>query len=398
MIAATSPPRFATLVLATGLSVLSLNMFLPSLPAIAETFDADYGLVNLAIAGYAGFTALLQLIMGPLSDRFGRRPVILCGMALFLAASVGCLLAPTIELFLLCRMVQGAVIAGYVVSLAVIRDTASEGEAASRIGYLSMAMAVAPMLAPMAGGLIGEVFGWQATFWAFILLGGLALILVWADLGETNLTRAATLTAQFRRYPALLGSIRFWAYAACMATSTGAFYAFLAGAPLVASRVLGLSTGDLGIAMGTITAGYMLGSFLSGRFAARTRLTTMMLIGRCVACAGLIVGLILYQSGVVHLLAVFGATVWVGIGNGLTVPSASAGALSVRPDLAGSASGLLGAMAVGGGGLISAVTGPLLSANGLVSVWFGMMLASAGMGLAAVLVLIILDRRAARAL
>lgn len=130
--AADSPPRMFTLVLLTGLSVLSLNMFLPSLSNIAEEFQSDYALVTLSIAGYLGITAALQLIMGPLSDLFGRRPVLLVGMVIFILASLGCALATNIWSFLLFRMLQGVIISGWVLSLAVIRDMLPAQEAASR--------------------------------------------------------------------------------------------------------------------------------------------------------------------------------------------------------------------------------------------------------------------------
>ena len=295
--AATSPPRLFTLVLLSALSVLSLNMFLPSLSNIAEAFQADYALVNLSVAGYAGMTAVLQLIMGPLSDRFGRRPVLLVGLAIFILTSLGCLLATNIWVFLLFRMLQGAIICGWVLSNAVIRDMVPAREAASLMGYLAMAWAVAPMLGPMFGGVLDELFGWRASFLAFVGFGVAVLGLCWVDLGETNQTPSDTFMKQVQTYPELFRSRRFWGYALCMAFSTGAFYAFLGGSPLVAKTALALSPATLGFYMGTITAGFTLGSFLSGRYAKRYPLTTMMISGRIVACAGLLVGLVLGRSG-----------------------------------------------------------------------------------------------------
>ncbi len=265
--AAASPPRLFTLVLLSALSVLSLNMFLPSLSNIAEAFQADYALVNLSVAGYAGMTAVLQLIMGPLSDRFGRRPVLLVGLAIFILASLGCLLATNIWVFLLFRMLQGAIICGWVLSNAVIRDLVPAQEAASLMGYLAMAWAVAPMLGPMFGGALDELFGWRASFLAFVGFGVAILGLCWVDLGETNKAPSDTFMKQFQTYPELFRSRRFWGYSLCMAFSTGAFYAFLSGIPLVAQTVFELPPARLGVYMGTITAGFFLGSFLSGRYA-----------------------------------------------------------------------------------------------------------------------------------
>lgn len=392
--AAASPPRMVTLVLLSGLSVLSLNMFLPSLPNIAEAFQADYGLVNLSIAGYAGMTAVLMLIMGPLSDRFGRRPVLLVGLAIFILASLGCLLATNIWVFLLFRMLQGAIICGWVLSNAAIRDIAPAQEAASLMGYLAMAWSVAPMLGPMFGGLLDELFGWRASFVVFTGFGIAALGLCWIDLGETNKTPSDTFMKQFQTYPELFRSRRFWGYALCMAFSTGAFYAFLGGAPLVAKTVLALSPATLGFYMGTITAGFVLGSFLSGRYAKRYPLTTMMISGRIVACAGLMVGLALALAGIVNVISLFGATVFVGLGNGLTMPSSSAGAMSVRPELAGSASGLSGALTVGGGAVLSSITGAILTEENGAYALLGVMLFSSAMALVAALYVRGIDRQA----
>jgi Bcr/CflA subfamily drug resistance transporter len=390
--AAGSPPRFFTLVLLSALSVLSLNMFLPSLSNIAAAFRADYGLVNLSIAGYAAMTAVLQLIMGPLSDRFGRRPVLLAGLAIFVVASLGCLLATNIWIFLLLRMLQGVIICGWVVSNAVVRDMVPARAAASLMGYLAMAWAVAPMLGPMFGGLLDELFGWRASFLAFVGFGVAILGLCWVDLGETNKSPAVTFGKQFRTYPELFRSRRFWGYALTMGFSTGAFYAFLGGAPLVAGTVLAISPAMLGFYMGTITAGFVLGSFLSGRYAKRYPLTTMMIAGRVVACAGLTVGLVLVLSGIVTVISLFGATVFVGLGNGLTMPSSSAGAMSVRPGLAGSASGLSGALTVGGGAVLSSITGAILTERNGAYAMLGVMLFSSLMALVATLYVRRIDR------
>ena len=183
------PPRLLTLIGLTGLSTLSLNLFLPSLAHMAQDFETSYALVSLAVAGYLGMTAVLQLILGPLSDRFGRRPVALAALLIFVLASLGCLFATDIEVFLAFRMLQGVMIAGWAVALAAIRDTALAQEAASRIGYLSMAMALAPMLGPVLGGVLDAAFGWRASFLTFAALGIVLLGLCWLDFGETHHNR-----------------------------------------------------------------------------------------------------------------------------------------------------------------------------------------------------------------
>jgi len=395
--ATVTPPKLATLIVLSGLSVASLNMFLPSLANIAAEFETSYALVSLSIAGYAAMTAVLQLIMGPLSDRFGRRPVILAGLVIFCLASLGCLLATDVATFLAFRMLQAAIIAGYAVSRAVIRDTSGAQQAASLMGYIAMAWALAPMLAPMFGGALDELFGWRATFWAFLCLGLAVFALCWVDLRETNRTPSETLIQQFRTYPELFRSRRFWGYTLCLTFSAGGFYAFLAGAPLVAAVMFDISPARLGVYIGSITVGFIFGSFLAGRLSAQHALTTMMIAGRAVACAGMLLGLLILSAGIVHEVTLFGACICYGIGNGITMPSSTSGAMSVRPRLAGSASGLSGALTVAGGAATSAVTGAVLTAENAAHGMLGMMLLSAALGLAAALYVVWVDRSEALA-
>ena len=388
---AADPPALMTLIVLSGLSVVSLNMFLPSLANIAREFQADYALVNLCIAGYAAVSCVLLLVMGPLSDRLGRRPVILAALLLFLVASLGCLLASNVRVFLTFRLMQAAIAPAYAVSVAIIRDVSAGSKAASSIGYVAMTSAIAPMLAPMLGGALDDLYGWRASFWAFLVMGGATLALCWVDLRETNKTPAATFTRQVRSYGTLVGSGRFWGYALCMTFSRGAFFAFIGGASLVAVSTFRISAAQLGFYMGTITAGFVLGSFLCGRFSERYGLTTMMLTGGLVACAGLILGILLCLYGVVSLPIYFGACGCVGLGNGLAIPSSNAGVVSVRPEMAGSASGLSAALTVGGGAFLSAITGMVLTEANAAPTLLAMMLLSSGMGLLATLYVIRLD-------
>ncbi len=389
-----SPPSMLTLILLSSLSIVSLNLFLPSLPNMARDFQADYAVVSLSIAGYSAVAAVLLLIVGPLSDRYGRRPVIMTGLGIFCVASVGCLLATDIVTFLCFRMLQAAIIAGFAVSRAMISDTAGAGKAASLMGYIAMAWAIAPMLGPVVGGVLDELFGWRASFVAFLALGTALFVLCWFDLGETNRNPSGTIMAQVRSYPELLRSGPFWGYALCIAFSTGAFYAFLGGAPLVAEKVFAISPATLGFVIGSITGGFMFGSVLSGRLAARYPLTTVMIAGRIIACGSLSVGLLVVASGIVHELALFGACAFVGIGNGVSMPSANAGCMAVRPRLAGSASGVSAALTNASGAAIAALTGAVLTADNAAYGLLAIMLAASALGLVAAVCVRVFDRRA----
>jgi DHA1 family bicyclomycin/chloramphenicol resistance-like MFS transporter len=361
MNAATSPPRVITLILLMAGSMLSLNMFLPSLIHMAEEFDVSYAMINLTVSGYLAVTAVLQIIFGPLSDRYGRRPVLLASAAVFIVASVGCVLATNFWVFLCLRIFQGAIIAGSALSRAVIRDMMSPQEAVGVLGTTAMAMAIAPMLGPIMGGFLDQAFGWRATFYLYVIMGAALFTLIWADLGETNKNPSDTFRQQFATYPELLKSRLFWSYAICLSFSIACFFAFLSGAPMIVQTVLGLPATHLGFYMGSITAGFVFGSFLSGRLIKRVGMTSMILIGRIVAVTGLSVGLIAVLSGFVSAYTIFGATVFIGIGNGLTLPSCSVGVMNVRSDLAGSASGLSGAMAVGFGAILATIMAAILT-------------------------------------
>lgn len=356
-----TPPHVITLVLLASISALNMNIFLPSLPGMAVYFDADYGFMQLAISAYLGITAVLQLIIGPLSDRFGRRPVLLGGLSIFLLATIGCIFSPNVGVFLVFRMIQGTVAAGMVLSRAIVRDMVEPWEAASMIGYITMGMSLVPMIGPVLGGYLDQSFGWQSSFTLVLVFGTLVLWLVWVDLGETNTQKSASFKAQFNAYPELIRSRRFWGYALSAGFASGAFFAFLGGAPFVAIEVLGLDSAQMGLYFVFISVGYMAGNFLAGRFSNVVGLNRMMLLGSTVSVAGMLLALVLFLVGLQHPLSFFGSIGLVGIGNGMTLPNANAGIVSVRPHLAGSASGLGGAVMIGGGAGLSAITGAMLT-------------------------------------
>lgn len=356
-----SPPHITTLVIATATSTLSMNVFLPSLPGMARHFEADYAIVQLAVSLYLAATGVFQLFIGPASDRFGRRPVMLSCFSIFILGTFAAIFAPTIEVLLACRLLQAFSAAGIVLSRAIVRDTVDSSEAASMIGYVTMGMALVPMVAPMIGGFLDEIYGWQATFVMTLVLGALAMVVIYFDLGETVASRSSSMVEQFRTFPLLIRSKRFWGYTFTAAFASGAFFAFVGGGPYVATEILGLSPSGYGIYFGLISTGYILGNFLSGRFSRRLGINRMMLTGNIIASAGIALSLFLFLGGLNHPISLFGPAILVGVGNGMTLPNANAGIVSARPELAGSASGLGGAMQIGGGALLSVLASMLLS-------------------------------------
>ncbi|UXN72670.1 MFS transporter [Devosia sp. A8/3-2] len=183
---ASAPPSLTTLIVITATSTVTLNMIVPSLTNIARDLEADYAPVSLAPGGYLAVTAAVQLGVGPLADRIGRRPVLLVALAVFTLASLGCAMAQNVWMLLAFRMLQAAVVSGYVLSLAIVRDTNEGGDAARLLGRISMAMALAPMLGPMLGSVLDAAFGWRMIFVLYAVAGAGLLCPAWTDVGKPS--------------------------------------------------------------------------------------------------------------------------------------------------------------------------------------------------------------------
>ena len=391
-----TPPHLVTLVMLAGLSAAAMNIFLPSLPSMAVHFDADYRVLQLSVTLYLAVNAVLQIVIGPLSDRLGRRPVLIWAFALFILFSLGILVAPTVEIFLALRMGQAVVVAGMVLSRAIVRDTVAEAQAASRIGYVTMGMALVPMVSPMIGGLLDQAFGWRANFIALAVLGAAVLALVWADLGETASKPVTTLRDQMREAPELLTSPRFWGYNLTAAFASGAFFAYLGGAPYVGVEVFGLSPAALGLWFGSPAVGYMVGNAIAGAYSVRIGVNRMIIVGAALVTAGMAAAAALFHMGFETVPVFFGFMVFVGLGNGMVIPNATAGMLSVRPRLAGTASGLGGAMMLGGGAALSALAAALLVPGAGAYPLLYMMLGTSVLSVVSMLVVLRRERRLQR--
>lgn len=358
-----TPPTTLTLTLLAGIGALNMSIFLPSLSAMTDYFQTDYAVMQLAVSGYLAATAVLQVFIGPLADRFGRRPVTLVSLAIFVIATLGTLVAPTAEVFLICRMAQAAVAAGMVLSRAIVRDMVPGDQAAALIAFVTMGMSLVPMIGPMIGGILAQFFGWQSNFVLLTISGGLVFFIAYRDLGETVRGNGVKFKDQFRSYPELLTSVRFWGYAGAAALSSGGFFALLGGTSFVADEVFGLSPFWAGIGLGSPAIGYAVGNGISARYSVRYGIDRMVLWGATISAIGLGLSLALSLAGFPHPLAFFGFCTFLGLGNGLVIPNATSGALSVRPHLAGTASGLAGAIMIGGGAVLSSLAVALLTSE-----------------------------------
>jgi len=261
------------------------------------------------------------------------------------------------------------------------------------LGYITMFMAVVPMLGPIAGGWLDETFGWQANFTMLLIAGILVWLLTWADLGETARSRPSSFAEQIRDYPELLSSPRFWGYVISSSLASGVFFAYLGGAPFVASQIYNLSPTMLGVYFGATAVGYGTGNFLTGRFSMRYGVNRMILTGCIFTVLGLLTLSALMALDLAPAEVFFGMFFFVGLGNGLVLPGAMAGSMSVRPHLAGTASGLGSTIMIGGGAILSALSGAWLTPQTGAWPLVAIMLVSSLLALASILMVIARSRR-----
>ena len=336
---------------------MSMNLFLPSLAHMADDFGVGYPTIQLSVGLYLALTGATQIVLGPLADRVGRRPVLLGAFGVYVLASVGCAVATHVVPFLVCRMLQATVYSAVVLSRTIVRDTMPEGRAAATIGYVTMGMAMVPMLSPALGGLLEATLGWRAGFWLMAAAGVVGWALVFTRVAETSTSRPASLRQQLSEYPDLLANRRFWAFAFAMTTSAGCYFAYLGGAPYLGREVFRLDPAVLGILFGASSGGYAAGSFVSGALSERRGIHAMIAGGTLTIAAALSVALALFLAGFGSAGVYFGLTVLVGVGYGMALPNATAGLMSGTPRLAASASGLGSALMILAGALISVVAG-----------------------------------------
>jgi len=325
---------------------LSTDLYLPALPTLQRVFATDAASVQFTLSVFLMGFAVAQLAMGPLSDRFGRRPVLMAGLVVYIAASVACALAADIGQLTAARLVQAVgACCGPVLGRAVVRDVYGRERAARMYAYMSMAMALAPAVAPMIGGALTQGPGWRAGFALLATLGAAALAAVWLMLEETNRHRDADATDPGRllsNYVMLLREPTFRGYALCFAAMFAALFAFISGSSFVLIGELGLSPVRYGMAFAAVIAGYMAGSFAAGRLTVRLGIDRMITIGLAAGCLGGFTGAGLALAGVVSLPAIILPVTLVMAAAGLVLPNAMAGAIAPFGTMAGTASALLG--------------------------------------------------------
>ncbi len=347
------PHAYALLLLLmvmTSTGPVSLNILVPAVPKLTELMRTDVATVQLTLSLFLLSLAVSQLVLGPLSDRFGRRPVVLGGLALATFGSLAGIAATSVEWLILARIVQAlGASTGIVIGRAIIRDIYERERAASMIGLVTTMMVIAPMFAPAIGGVLDTLFGWQSIF--VFLAAFNALVLVWAmrTLPETRAVSAEASNV-LHDWSRLLRSPTFYGYVLCGGFGTAQFFVFIGGGPHAVVSMMGRTSAEYGIWFAITSIGYMGGNFIASRLSQRLGLRRMILGGLALQVFGVlgqIAGFLLFPAMGPALL--FMPQIVISLGNGIMLPNAIAGAVSVVPHAAGAASGITGftQMAVG---------------------------------------------------
>lgn len=350
----------------TGIGPLSTDMYLPSLPAIARAFDASVAEAQLTISSYLVGFAIGQLIYGPISDRYGRKPVLLAAVAVYCAASFGCMVSSSIGMLIAFRTLQAlGGCGGVVLARAVVRDLYSGTRAGRELSLISMVMALAPVVAPLIGGVVQTGFGWRANFVVLTASGLLIAAAIWWRLPETLAQRAAAASPASiaRAFGGFLRDGSFVAHAGLVVLVFSGLFAWISASAFVLQDLYSLSSLEFGIAFAVGSAGFMTGSAIASRYVGRYGLDRVIGLGAVAQTAG---GLLMVAALLLGLRSAASLVVPMAIylsGLGLVLPQAMAGAMQPYRDRAGAASSLLGFLQQSGAALCGIAVGQLLGDN-----------------------------------
>ena len=346
-----------------AITPLSIDMPLPALPGLGRAFAADVARAQLVVSAFLLGFAGAQLAYGPLSDRFGRRPVLLGGLGVYLAATAGCLAAPSLEWLLAGRLAQGVgACAGPVLARAVVRDVHAGARGARVLSLATMGMSLAPMAAPIVGGLVLLAVDWRGIFAVLALVGVTLLLGVLRLLGETNVARnpGAVDPGQLaRNYATLATDRRFLGYVVTLMAGSVGLFAFISASPFVLVTVLGLPPHVFGLCFAAVNLGQISGALLSARLTVRLGIDRMIAIGLALYVLGGLVMAGLSLAGIQHVGVVVGGMALYQLGNGMVMPNTMAGAITPFPRMAGAASALAGFLQMLAGAAAGMVVGRL---------------------------------------
>ncbi|RMD63273.1 MAG: Bcr/CflA family efflux MFS transporter [Alphaproteobacteria bacterium] len=357
---AATPFMVMLLTALTALGQFASNIYLPALPAVARSLSVDMGRVQMTFTAFLAAFAFAQLMYGPLSDRFGRRPVLIFGILLYIAGSILCALAPAIGFLIAARILQAiGAAAGIVIARAVVRDVFDGPDLARVLALITIVFALVPGLTPLVGGILQDAFGWRAIFLATVALGLLVIAATALRLPESNLHPLPALRfgEAFSGYGAILKDPVFARYAVSSAFIIGAMSAFFAGSPAVYIETLGISATEYGFYPPLAVSGFIIGGAITRRLVRRVSYERITITGLAIMLVGASVMIGLPLVGLLHKHGLNLAIVIYVTGLGVFMPTAVAAALERFSDRAGSASAMVGFLQMAAGALSTAIVG-----------------------------------------
>ena len=339
-------PSLILLAAVTAIGFCALHIVVPALPLLVTAFGRSPAQIQLVLTLYLAGIAGGQLVYGPVSDRFGRRPVLILGLVMFLAGTLLCVLAWSLTALVVGRVLEAiGACAGIVLGRAIIRDVYEREAAARGLALVMLAMTLAPAISPAVGAYLAEWVGWRAIFVLLGVLGAVVLAMTVMRLGETNTNPTRLdLAGMIGSYMTLLRSPAFLGFALCGACSSASWFTFCASAPYLLSELLGRPPSTYGLMILLPMACYMLGNAGAARFARSHGSLRLVIYGRSVAFTAALVMVLWYLLGGLGIWVLFVPIALSSIGDGLSQPAAMAAALSTYPRLAGTASGVMGFM------------------------------------------------------
>ncbi len=364
------PGTFALTVLLAALSAigpLTTDMYLPSLPDIARLLSASTAQTQLTVSSYLIGFAVGQIFYGPLADRHGRKPVLLGAMALYCAASLACALSTSIEMLIAARALQAlGGSGGIVLARAIVRDLYSGARAGRELSLIGGVMALAPVFAPLLGGVLQTGFGWRSVFFTLVGGGLVGATIVGPLLPETLSQRAAhpvTPASMLKSYRVVARNPAYLAYLGLASTSFAGLFAWISGSSFVLQYLYGLTPFQFGIAFAVGSAGYMSGTTYAARLVMRHGIDRTLGVGSAAMAAG---GLGMVMAVAFALTSAAALVLPMALylaGLGMVLPQAIAGAMTPFPERAGAASALLGFVQQSAAALCGALVGVLLGST-----------------------------------
>ena len=334
---------FPLVVAITACGTLGMHLIIPALPDTARALGVTPGTIQLTITLYLIGLAMGQLLYGPISDRFGRRPVLLAGLGLFTFAGIATAIAPGALTLVAARILQSiGACAGLVLGRAIVRDSATPDRAAAQLAMLTLVMSAAPAIAPVLGGYATAWFGWRAAFALLALVGAVTLVLAVLLLPETNRAQSAPRSSMLFSSIRLFRSRAFCGYVLGGAFTTTSFYAFMAASPFILVDLLHEPTERVGLYYLLLMVGVAAGSLAANRIAGRIRVQLALRLANSFAIAGAALFMLADLTGMLTVTTVIAPIVLFMVGAGMTSPFALSGAVSVNPHAIGAASGLYG--------------------------------------------------------